>query len=717
MRSRSTLAIGLVATLISTLATSATAQVLYSESFDDGQAATRWTTSPSGNPNYAVNYAFDYATAGIPAAPGGTSTTGLKMEANTSGAAIGSVMAFPNGQNFTGNQTLSFDVWFNVSGTVATTEFGIFGLNHTSTAAQVPTSTSGTIPSLGPSPNGIDYAMTGDAGSSRDVRVYVSGTERNGVSGGYARNNLLIQEEQAAPYNFAYQPYLTSTTAMPANQWLRVAVTAWSGTTLLQVNGQTWARTSTATGTGNIMLGYMDIFTSVAPSTIFGLYDNVTVSAATPPATELTWSADGTAAGGSGTWSNLGTQWIGSGTTPTTWDWSLPARFAGTAGTATIATQVTSGAGIDFAADGYTLTSGTLILGSFDPSSGVSFNTNAIAQVTVAAGATARIESLIRGTRGLTKLGAGTLVLANANLFSGTTVVQSGTLVLGNQSAVGSSTASVVPGGTLKIDPALGMIGPRLILNGGTVDATGCTLTVDRDIGVRQFVVNAGTLAGAPGLEVTLGGTMVMSGSAVTSIDVSTLVVDETVTATGTGGRIDLGVGRINVAAGGITAANLLVDILAGRDGNPAAVWTGSTGITSSVAAAAMAAGASPRAVGWIDDGSGALSVAFSAPGDTNIDGQIDILDVANFLGGGKYDSGEVATWNQGDFGYDGLVDILDVADFLGTGLFDAGSYLPAPAAGIAAVPEPTITSLAAVVGIGVLARAIRSLRRLGGGS
>jgi autotransporter-associated beta strand protein len=712
-----TAAIGLVATLISTLATSVTAQVLYSESFDDGQAATRWTTSPSGNPNYAVNYAFDYATAGIPAAPGGTSTTGLKMEVNTSGAAIGSVMAFPDGQNFTGNQTLSFDVWFNVSGSVATTEFGIFGLNHTSTAAQVPTSTSGTIPSLGPSPNGIDYAMTGDAGSSRDVRVYVSGTERNGVSGGYARNNLLIQEEQAAPYNFAYQPYLTSTTAMPANQWLRVAVTAWSGTTLLQVNGQTWARTSTATGTGNIMLGYMDIFTSVAPNTIFGLYDNVTVSAATPPATQLSWSADGAAAGGSGNWSNLGTQWIGSGTTPTTWDWSLPARFAGTAGTVTIATQVTSGAGIDFAADGYTLSSGTLILGSFDPSSGVSFNTNAIAQVTVAAGATARIESLIRGTRGLTKLGDGTLVLANANLFSGTTVVQSGTLLLGNQSAVGSSTASVVPGGTLKIDPALGMIGPRLILNGGTVDATGCTLTVDRDIGVRQFVVNAGTLAGAPGLEVTLGGTMIMSGSAVTSVDVSTLVVDETVTVSGTGGRIDLGVGRINVAAGGITPANLLVDILAGRDGNPAAVWTGSTGITSSVAAAAMAAGASPRAVGWIDDGAGALSVAFSAPGDTNIDGQIDILDVANFLGGGKYDSGEVATWNQGDFGYDGLVDILDVADFLGTGLFDAGSYLPAPAASIAAVPEPTIGSLVVVVGIGVLARSIRSPRRLGGGS
>lgn len=708
---------GVLAAVAACVATPTPAQLLYSETFDDGNAATRWTTSASGNPNYAINYAFDYATAGIPAAPGGTSTTGLKMEVNTAGSAIGALLAFPNDQNFIGNQTLAFDVWFNVTGTVATTEFGVFGLNHTSTVAQVPTSTSGTIPSLGPSPNGIDYAMTGDAGSSRDVRVYISGTERTGASGGYARNNLLVQEEQAAPYNFAYQPFLTSTTAMPANQWLRVAVTAYSGTAILQVNGQTWARTTATTGTGTIMLGYMDIFSSVAPTTVFGLYDNVSVSVAAAPATQLTWTADGATTGGSGAWSNLGTQWVGSGTAPTTWDWSLPARFGGTAGTVSIATQITSGAGIDFATDGYTLTSGTLILGSFDPASGVSFNTNAVAQVTVAAGASARIESLIRGTRGLNKLGDGTLVLANANLLSGTSVVQSGTLVLGNQSALGSSPVSVVPGGTLKIDPSLGMIGPRLILNGGTVDATGGTLTVDRDIGIRQFVVNAGTLAGTPGLEVTLGGTMTMSGSAVTSVDVSTLTVDETLSASGTGGRIDLGVGRINVAAGGITPEALVVDILAGRDGNPGAVWTGSTGITSSVAAAAVATGGSPRAVGWVDDGSGALSVAFSAPGDTNIDGQIDILDVANFLGAAKYDSGEAATWNQGDFGYDGLVDILDVADFLGTGLFDAGSYLPAPAGGIAAVPEPTGACLGIAVGIGLITRSIRRRPTRGPGS
>ncbi len=683
------------------------AQVLYTETFDDGTAASRWTTSQTGGTNVA-DFAYDYSTAGIPTAPSGTGSTGLRFDTNTGPTgAISAIMAFPNGQNFTGNQTLSFNLWFNVVGTAATTEHGVFGLNHTSTAIQTPTAGSGTIPSVGPSPNGIDYAMTGDAGASRDLRTYANGLEIYGTAAGYARNNLFVQTEDVNPYMFAYQPYLTSTAAMPANQWLNVAVTAYSGTTLFQINGQTWARTTTATGTGNVMLGYMDLFSSVAGTSIFSVYDNVSVSVAAAPATQLAWTPNGTSAGGAGNWSNLGTQWIGTGTTPTTWDWSLPAKFQGTAGTVTIGTQITAGAGLEFLTDGYTLTSGTLILGSYDPGTGVSFNTNAIAQVTVAAGATARIESLIRGTRGITKTGNGTLVLANANTVSGTSVVQAGTLRLGNQSALASSPVSVVPGGTLEIDPNLGMISTRLILNGGTVSAAGATLTVDRDIGVKQFIVNSGKLAGSPGLEVTLGGTMIMSGSAVTSVDVATLVVDESAT----GGQVDLGVGRINVAAGGITAEALVLDILAGRTGT-AGLWSGTTGITSSVAAAAVAAASSPRAVGWINDGAGGLSVAFSAPGDSNIDGFVDILDVANFLSAGKYDSGSPAVWSQGDFNYDGFVDILDVGDFVVTGLFNAGTYLPVPSASVVvtAVPEPA-TGVAA--GLACLIAAMQARRRV----
>jgi hypothetical protein len=97
--------------------------------------------------------------------------------------------------------------------------------------------------------------------------------------------------------------------------------------------------------------------------------------------------------------------------------------------------------------------------------------------------------------------------------------------------------------------------------------------------------------------------------------------------------------------------------------------------------------------VGWLDNGDGSLTVAYAAPGDTNLDWSIDILDAANFLALGKFDTGAPATWLEGDFSYDGIVDILDAADFVATGLFNAGNYNTAPvsAGAVAAVPEPAM--------------------------
>jgi len=108
--------------------------------------------------------------------------------------------------------------------------------------------------------------------------------------------------------------------------------------------------------------------------------------------------------------------------------------------------------------------------------------------------------------------------------------------------------------------------------------------------------------------------------------------------------------------------------------------------------------------VGWLDNGDGSMSFAYAAPGDTNLDWSVDILDAANFLAGGKFDSGTPASWNEGDFGYDGVVDILDAADFLSTGLFDAGPYNPVAASGaVAVVPELTGVGLLIASGLAVL--------------
>jgi hypothetical protein len=117
--------------------------------------------------------------------------------------------------------------------------------------------------------------------------------------------------------------------------------------------------------------------------------------------------------------------------------------------------------------------------------------------------------------------------------------------------------------------------------------------------------------------------------------------------------------------------------------------------------------------VGWLDNGDGSLAVAFAAPGDTNIDWQVDILDAGNFLTLGKYDTGLPSTWLDGDFNYDGVVDIQDAADFFGTGLYDTGSYNPPPgSAGIAAVPEPSSVAILATAGVLVAVAVRRRVRR-----
>jgi len=136
------------------------------------------------------------------------------------------------------------------------------------------------------------------------------------------------------------------------------------------------------------------------------------------------------------------------------------------------------------------------------------------------------------------------------------------------------------------------------------------------------------------------------------------------------GGRVDLGNGLVTVASG-LSPADLVTAIKAGRaDGS----WTGTSGITSSAAAADLASG-TPRAVGWLDNGDGSVTTAFAAPGDTNIDWRVDILDAGNFLTLGKYDTGLPATWLEGDFNYDRVVDIQDAADFFGTNLYDTDNY------------------------------------------
>jgi len=135
-------------------------------------------------------------------------------------------------------------------------------------------------------------------------------------------------------------------------------------------------------------------------------------------------------------------------------------------------------------------------------------------------------------------------------------------------------------------------------------------------------------------------------------------------------GLVDIGTGLFTVTTG--LDVNAVLGLLSAGRGDGS--WTGSSGLASTEARTAAAVGM-PRGVGWTDNGDGSFSFSFAAPGDTNLDATVDILDAANVLASGAYDTGATGSWTQGDTTYDGIVDILDIADFMGTGLFDQPPY------------------------------------------
>jgi autotransporter-associated beta strand protein len=320
-------------------------------------------------------------------------------------------------------------------------------------------------------------------------------------------------------------------------------------------------------------------------------------------------------------------------------------------------------------------------------------------------------HTAIGGSGNVTKLGGGTLVLDAVNTVTGTTFVQAGTLRIDVGNALFGSPTVVQSGANLAVADGVVARLPSVTLAGGTLTAQ--TLAINGTSGITQLVIEsgqvvgpaAGGLSGGPALSVGVAGKVSLAGGAGVRLDVSTLVVDQVA-----GGRIDVGRGRLGIAAGGITRADLLADLAAGRgDGS----WAGISGIASSAVAGDLARNL-PRSLGWLEQADGGLLVAYAAPGDSNLDGFIDILDAANLVAGGRFNSGSVAVWREGDFNYDGRYDILDVSALLGTGLFGRGDYLAGASSPgglsetvglVAAVPEPETVAVLAAAALAAAAR------------
>lgn len=233
------------------------------------------------------------------------------------------------------------------------------------------------------------------------------------------------------------------------------------------------------------------------------------------------------------------------------------------------------------------------------------------------------------------KTGPGTLVInINPNSpdnFCKTINIQEGVVIIRDPRVVNGDTRIILGGGN-----------PNLI--------NGKLFTCGFDI----------SNAGGPGTVITVGG-----------IDFGPDLrynVSYTSDSTDYVGQIILGFNSINIPTNSLGQTDLRNLLIAGRNGGS---WDGDYGFVTNKEINGI------KNLGYVYNDDSTTTIGWAAPGDTNLDGTIDILDVANILSSGKFDTGQSAHWFEGDFNYDGVVDVLDMASFLSSDLFDKGVYLP----------------------------------------
>ncbi|QUE52573.1 tandem-95 repeat protein [Luteolibacter ambystomatis] len=262
----------------------------------------------------------------------------------------------------------------------------------------------------------------------------------------------------------------------------------------------------------------------------------------------------------------------GSGSWPTTGNWSGGVFANGTGKTADFSTlNLTSDATVTV--DG-ARTIGNLTFGDTTPSNNWIVNTGTGGPLTldVASGSpsvtvnnqTATIGAVVAGTKGLTKAGSGTLVLNGANTYTGATAVNAGTLVIGNSNQLnaGSSSLTIGTTGTVQLNAGASGTYPGcgITVNGaGTSATTGLYLNT----GVYHNAQAKITLATAPTTVRTAGaGTAQIGGFDIngTMIQTNTAASGSVIASTINIGGGSYGVNFSTTAGSATSTGDLIVD-------------------------------------------------------------------------------------------------------------------------------------------------------------
>lgn len=264
---------------------------LYGNDFEVDTTAS-WTLN-GGPSDEAADFFFDYSTVGIPAAPGGGGTRGMKLQANLANGIFGGMSVSPTGQNFSGDYTLSFCLWSNFNGPFpaggsGSTNLSTYGVGTAGTTVQWP----------GGVQDSVWFGATGDGGSSSDYRAYSSAAGTSYPSGNpvYAATSTNNSNAYYSSFGgvsapaaqLGLYPQQTGITNIGSGgmEWHQVEIAKLGNFITWEIDGLLMATIDTNTVTlagGNIFFGHSDI--NAASSTdvndaalLFTLIDNVTVT-------------------------------------------------------------------------------------------------------------------------------------------------------------------------------------------------------------------------------------------------------------------------------------------------------------------------------------------------------------------------------------------------------------------------------------------------------
>jgi hypothetical protein len=249
---------------------------------DNLSSSSGWTVL--GDADTDAEFGYNYSADGIPAAPNGSDTVGLKLQANIATGTVATVAAVrPLGVSGTPYR-VSFDVWSNYAlAGAGTTEFAGGGVGHDGVTAGL---------------SGASLLIAGDGGSTRDYRLYKNDGEQFIESlqynSAFASTNGSDPAIAAAIVGTA-PPVGQAQVGSPSDgaiafQWITMFIdvdptaglstyTLLAGANTLEI-GTINANIGDPVGLeGNVALIYSDLFASLAdtPSLQFGVFDNVTV--------------------------------------------------------------------------------------------------------------------------------------------------------------------------------------------------------------------------------------------------------------------------------------------------------------------------------------------------------------------------------------------------------------------------------------------------------